>query len=217
MKKDRKIVWVFPSSDITRCPVRLVDKYVSLCPQVVKTGKKAHFYLRCLEKLNPAQWYGEAPVGRNTLSKVVTKLLKNASLDGYFTNHSLRRTSATRLFLAGIDKKIVQEVTGHASDALNKYQVTSNAQKQQVSHILQNQMSPPSRPKKKEKPKSPVPSLEVNVTDKHSKGDYQFNCSCKRQKFNVNDGEELGNMISEIVSKRKSGTAKIKLEIEFCD
>ena len=78
LKKERKVVWVFPSDNITRCPVRLVDKYMSLCPDVGK-GKKANFYLRPLEKRNSAQWYGEQPVGRNSLTKVVTKLLKSAN------------------------------------------------------------------------------------------------------------------------------------------
>ena len=94
-KKERKVVWIFPSEDINKCPVRLVDKYVSLCPEVTEKTKKHNFYLRSLEKTNPAQWFGVQPVGKNTLPKVVAKLLKSANLDGYFTNHSLCRTSAT--------------------------------------------------------------------------------------------------------------------------
>ena len=45
LKKDRKVVWVFPSENIVRCPVRLVDKYVSLLPPVGKKNSKANFYL----------------------------------------------------------------------------------------------------------------------------------------------------------------------------
>ena len=37
MHKDRKTVWVYPSENVNRCPVRLVDKYISLLPPV---GKK---------------------------------------------------------------------------------------------------------------------------------------------------------------------------------
>ena len=43
-----------------------------------------------------------------------------------------------RLFQAGVDKKIVKEITGHASDALIRYQVTSMKQKEAVSKILNN-------------------------------------------------------------------------------
>ena len=67
LKKDRKIVWIFPSDNIVRCPVRLVDKYVSLCPEVTVKSKKDNFYLRSLEKPNPAQWYGEQAVGKEHL------------------------------------------------------------------------------------------------------------------------------------------------------
>ena len=65
----------------------------------------------------------------NTLHKVVGKMLKSAELDGYFTNHSLHRSGTSRLFQAGIDRKIVKEYTGHVSDAVDKYQITSAEQK----------------------------------------------------------------------------------------
>ena len=42
MKSERKVVWDFPSSNINRCPVRLVDKYLSLCPRYYL---KPNFYL----------------------------------------------------------------------------------------------------------------------------------------------------------------------------
>ena len=123
MKKDRKIVWIFPNKkDTNRCTVRLVDKYLSLCP--TKTSK-CNFYLRSLEKSNPAQWYGNQVLGQNTLREVVKNLLKNAKLDGYFINYSLRRSGTTRLFQAGVDRKLIKEFTGHASDVVDKYAITS--------------------------------------------------------------------------------------------
>ena len=217
LKKDRKIVWIFPSKNIVRCPVRLVDKYVSLCPEVTMKSKKNNFYLRSLEKPNPAQWYGEQAVRKNTLSKVVSELLKSANLDGYFTNHSLRRTSATRLFQAGVDKKIVCEITGHVSDAINKYQVTSNQQKENVSKILNPTKIDAEYIESKPTFKPPVPTLELSISDNNEKGGGTYKCCCKRKEFNICDGNQLGEMINDLVSKRRSGKAKIKLEIEFSD
>ena len=217
MKKERKMVWVFPSENVNRCPVHLVDKYISLCPDV-GVGKKANFYLRGLEKCNPAQWYGEAPVGKNTLTKVVKKLLKSANLDGYFTNHSLHQTSAMRLFQAGIDGKIVREITGHASDAINKYQITSNEQKSEVSGVLVGGKIEEKEKKVKkiqEEHKAPPPSLELSVVDTSLKSNMK--CSCKGKSFDISNGEQLSTMINDIVSKRKTGKAKIKLEIEFSE
>ena len=220
IKKDRKVVWVFPSENVNRCPVRLVDKYMSLCPDGGK-NKKANFYLRSLEKTNPAQWYSVQPIGKNTLNKVVKNLLKSANLDGYFTNHSLRRTSATRMFQAGIDGKIVREVIGHVSDAINKYQETSAVQRQEVSKVLNDGKNGSKSEESKQKtdmkpPKSPTPSLEISVMD-HSEKAMGYNCSCKRKKFELDEGNQLSSIIADIVSKRKSGKAKIKLEIEFSD
>ena len=63
-------------------------------------------------------------------------MLKSAQLDGYFTNHSLRRSSTTHLFQAGVDRKIIKEFTGHSSDAVDKYQITSNEQCKQLSAII---------------------------------------------------------------------------------
>ena len=42
-------------------------------------------------------------------------MLKDAELDGYFTNHSLKRSSTTCLFQVGVDRKIVKEFTLHTS------------------------------------------------------------------------------------------------------
>ena len=133
MRKDRKIVWVHPSSNVDRNPVRLVDKYISLCPDF---HKKPNFYLHSLSKFNPVQWYGEQVVGQHSLSKVVKNLLASASIDGYFTNHSLRRSGATRLFQANVDRKLVKEATGHCSDAVDAYQVTSDHQRQNMSAVI---------------------------------------------------------------------------------
>ena len=47
MGHERKVVWVYPSENIDRYPVRLVDKYVSLCPPYFK---KPNFYLKSKQK-----------------------------------------------------------------------------------------------------------------------------------------------------------------------
>ena len=117
-KNDRKKVWVYPNDDnIDRCTVRLVEKYLSLCPMYFK---KENFYLQSLQKPNPRQWYAEQVIGVHTISKITADLMKKGDIEGYFTNHSLRRTGGTRLFRAGIDRKLVKEVTGHCSDAVDR-------------------------------------------------------------------------------------------------
>ena len=118
------------------------------------------------------QWYSVQPVGKTTMAKVV-KNLKSANLNRYFMNHGLRCTSAMRLFQMGVESKIVCEIIGHVSDALNKYQEMSNAQKQKVSKVLNFTNASPKVVKKKkveEPPWSPTPSLEISMSDRCEHG-----------------------------------------------
>lgn len=82
-------------------------------------------------------WYDDAPVGIHTLQTVISRLCKDAGFVGYFTNHSLRATAATRLYAAGVDEQLITEKTGHRSAAVRTYKRTSDAQQEEVSNILQ--------------------------------------------------------------------------------
>ena len=210
-KKERKVVWVFPNQDVTKCPVRLVDKYMSLLPPVGKNGK-SNFYLRSLEKTNPAQWYSVQVVGKHTLSKVVGKLLKDAQLDGFFSNHSLRRTSTTHLFQAGVDRKVIKEFTGHVSDAIDKYQITSVNQKEELSKIIGGADCNGNVTKT---PNLPDPTLELVVSDSSQSKIPIGACSCSKRTVKVSETSQIGEMITNLVSSRKGCNTTIKLEIEF--
>ena len=133
-KSDRKEVWVYPNDISEHCTVRLVEKYLSLCPMYFK---KENFYLQSLQKPTPNQWYAEQVIGVHTIAKITGDLMKSGGIEGYFTNHSLRRTGGTRLFRAGIDRKLVKEVTGHRSDAVDNYQITGFEQHKMISNIVQ--------------------------------------------------------------------------------
>ena len=209
-KKDCKIIWVYPSKNPDRCPIRLVDKYVSLLPEVRPRTKKFNFYLRSLEKPNPAQWYGEQVVGRHTLTKVVGKLLKVSDLDGFFSNHSLRRTSTTRLFQAGVDRKIIKEFTGHVSDVVDRYQVMSDEEKESLSKILRGNKTPNETEKLTENADS---SLEVVVKNSPTDRSLKCSCSCSKSKVNIQETEQIGSMINTIITNCKSRKASIKIEI----
>ena len=121
---------------MNKCPVRLTQKYLSLCPDYVK---KSNFYLRSLEKPTPKQWYTEQVMGLQTLSKVIGLIMEKEEFFGFFTNHSARRTGGTRLFRAGVQRKLVKECTGHRSDAVDKYQITSDEQREQLCKIIREE------------------------------------------------------------------------------
>ena len=181
MKHDRKEVWVCPSSNINRCPVHLTDKYVSLCPDF---RGKPNFYLHGLTNTNPAQWYYEQVVGYGTLGKTIGKLCKAAGFKGFYTGHSCRRSGTTCLFQAGVQRKLIKEAPGHRSDTVDKYQITSDEQRIQMSNILCDKPSVvsesvgttsaaimgnatetkfvPSKCKLEEKPKMSAPTIKVD-------------------------------------------------------
>ena len=222
MRKDRKIVWIYPSLNVNRCPVRLIDKYLSLCPEVGPKSKN-NFYLRSLEKINPAQWYGNRVLGINAIRKTVTTMLKDAKLDGFFTNHSLRRSGTTRLFQAGIDRKIIKEFTGHVSDAVDQYQITSDDQRRQVSAVIagdnvvrnsvecQDPIVVKGKSVNKKVPES-VNSLELTVSDKRQGS---VACACKMGDVKLSETERIGDLVNKMLEGKQYNKATIKLEIEF--
>ena len=91
------------SENPSRCLVKLFQKYVSQCP-----SEPTCFYLTPVRKIkNNIFWYSKTPVGHNTLAGTVSRICKKAGVSGYKTNHSLRVTSATRLFQNGIDEQLI--------------------------------------------------------------------------------------------------------------
>ena len=92
-----------------RCLIRLFKLYNSKCP--IDRPDSA-LYLRPLKE---GVWYQKAPVGHNWLVNVIPRLFKQTGVSGKFTNHSLRATTATRLFDAGVNKQLITSRTGQSS------------------------------------------------------------------------------------------------------
>ena len=209
MRKERKIVWIYPSKNINRCPVRLVEKYLGLCPP--NYTKKPNFYLNTLKLPHPKQWYSREVMGANNVRKVVKELLMSAEIDGYFTNHSLRRTGGSRLFQAGVDRKLVKEFTGHRSDAVDCYQITSDKQRETLSNILSGNIDKNSG--------KVVPNTEENSPNETKDSENQrkvtkCDCNCSEQTDTIST--QIAKIVKETVSKNiKTGTTTIKIEIEI--
>ena len=135
-----------------RCVVSLYHKYMSLRPL---NAPLDIFYLQPLRNIQAHCWYKASPVGHNTLSATVKKLTTLIGETGYFTNHSLRRTCATRLFQKGVDE---QAITGHRSkDGVRTYKKISRTQ-EEVTDILQNSK------KTKVEDVALGPTLSYNIT-----------------------------------------------------
>jgi integrase len=103
-------------------------------------------YLRSRTKPTEDEWYSDARVGINTISKVVGKLCDKAGLEGFYSNHSLRATAATRMYNADIPEQLICEKTGHRSDAVRSYKRTSADQMMEASDIVQGVKKRESKP-----------------------------------------------------------------------
>ena len=69
--------------------------------------------MRPREKPTGDAWYTAVAIGHNSLGNTVKRLCDSAGVQGYFTNHSLRASTATRLFEAGVDEQLIMLRTGH--------------------------------------------------------------------------------------------------------
>ena len=62
--------------------------------------------------------------------------MKKGGIEGNFKNHSMRKSTCTRLFRKGVDPQLIKEQTGHKSDAVVLYKKSNLEQKKEVSVLL---------------------------------------------------------------------------------
>ena len=124
--------------------VYLLDFYFSKFPP--KGFDMDVFYLRP-KKFAPESlpWYDCAAVGRCKLDKFMQVMCEEAGVEKK-TNHSLRATGCTALFNAGVPEKMIRDVTGHRSNAIQLYERPTEEQKKHVSKVMMNSGSKPTIP-----------------------------------------------------------------------
>ena len=136
--------------------------------------------------------------------------MKDANIEGYFTNHSARHTGGTRLFHAGVDRKLVKEATGHSSDAVDKYQITSDEQREMMSRIIAGNQTHVSEVVAKEGSKREN-CKDTTVTVSHDTLKTNVENDCKGV-----EAKNIGGMINDIIEEQtKSGKTTIKISIEI--
>ena len=75
-------------------------------------------------------------LGTICYKNTVRQLCESARFDGHFTNHSLRATTATRLFEAKVDKQLIMQRTGHTSTAVRSYKCVGEKLRAVTSDVL---------------------------------------------------------------------------------
>ena len=129
---------------LSRCIVRLYEKYLQHCPTHWATDA---FYLRPVANPKNHVWCTAQQLGRHKLSCVVSDLCEAAG--GHHANHSLRASAATRMYDSEVDEQLICEVTGHRSNAVRGYKRTSDALKRKVNCVVQGRPTEEETEKKK--------------------------------------------------------------------
>ena len=137
-KEPKQVVHYENVDNPERCLIRLYKLYMSKCPKDRPDGA---FYLKPLSKPKDNCWFCKVAIGHNTLQQVVPNLFKAAGITGHYTNHSLRVTSATRLFEASVDEQLIMQRTGHSSTAVRAYKRIGEKLKPLTSDVLNNTVS----------------------------------------------------------------------------
>ena len=76
-------------------------------------------------------------IGHNTLAKTVARVCQAGGVTGFKTNHSLRVTTATRLFHRGVDEQLIMARTGYRSiEGVRTYKRISEQQMKDVLTLL---------------------------------------------------------------------------------
>ena len=122
-KNRNETVYVYGSENKTHCPLYYYKKYVGLLLQSKNYSK---LYLRPKKNFLLSIWFCDQPYGFNKIKITVREVCKVAELEGKYTNHSLRATCASRMFQKNVPKQVIKEFTGHKSDCVHLYKLTSD-------------------------------------------------------------------------------------------
>ena len=63
-------------------------------------------------------------------------MMKRGGVEGNFRNHSMRKSTCTRLFRKGVDPQLIKEQTGHKSETVMLYKKSNLQQKKDISDML---------------------------------------------------------------------------------
>ena len=100
-----------------------------------KTDDSAPFYRRPVQSDKGHKF--DNVLGANKLSSLMKVICEKGGIKGNFTNHSGKRTMATRLFQAGICEQMIMDRSGHRSEkGVRRYKRPSEEMLKDVSNIL---------------------------------------------------------------------------------
>ena len=106
--------------------------------QLVGSLKGDTFYCRPLDSKDGTLKFGEQAMGVNKLSSVMKTMCSGAGIQGYFTNHSGKRTCATTLYQARVPEQEIMNRTDHRSvESVRKYKRAADNMLKDISNVLE--------------------------------------------------------------------------------
>ena len=196
-----------------RCLVYLLDLSFSKFP--TKAMEMDVFYLPPKKQVGSSidlSWYECAAVGKEKLRTFMELMCRDAGI-AKKTNRSLRATGASALFHAGVPEKLIRDVTGHCTNALQLYERPTDQQRKQVSEVLVQgrefgKENMPASTSSQSSPPPPPPAIQQDVRRGASMCNSGFS-GCKvtilPQNFTVNICPTTTNHESEDVKNLLDG------------
>ena len=138
--QDNKVVTQFAKPELgDKCHVFLLELYLSKLPD--SALQRDIFYMKAKARIpdSPGDpWYTDAPLGHNTLGKLLKEILKEGGINvENKSNHSLRSTAISRMYENKVPAKLIMERSGRLSvGGLLSYERTTLAQKIAVCDTL---------------------------------------------------------------------------------
>ncbi|KAK3703834.1 hypothetical protein QZH41_012445 [Actinostola sp. cb2023] len=131
----------YPTAQATgneRCPVKHYKTFMSHRP-VEMNQPESLFYLAIHHQRKPEDiiWYKKCPLGKNEIGKLLSMAIKNAGIKGRITNHSVRKTSISRLLDVDVPENYVAQLSGHRNlKSLDAYKSASVNHQRRMSFAL---------------------------------------------------------------------------------
>lgn len=108
----------FKNARTDRCPITFYKEYAKRRP-LEMTKDNSPFFLAINHKVPQSSiiWYMKAPLGEQSLGKLMKSGCEAAGVSGKKTNHSVRKTTTKRLLDSGCPPEYCAQLTGHKNVA----------------------------------------------------------------------------------------------------
>ena len=124
-----------------RCPVLYYNLFKARRPQKANSPESPFSLTVNHQTWRQSQvWYKGSPLGKNEIGKFMSTAAKNVGLAAQnkkISNHSVRKTSISRLLDAGVPGNFVMQLSGHKNlQSLSSYKSASIAHRRHMSDTL---------------------------------------------------------------------------------